>query len=201
MMNRKLFFGKPCPLLAIESLAANLELDQLKHMLHESLDEYSERAEGRHWFPSSAPIDIHNRLREVAADLYKEELYGDQMDYQASILRRCTKLYKKGTALLVDPPCHVDSVKRKAQGSDVRDFDDIYKREYDLSNCSFEEMVEKLVILTHMFSTEPQMYVNHGSDAELIENLWNGHFSDKSEQFASAFRAANQPYRERLYNF
>ena len=77
MVNKKLFFGKPSPLLVMESLAANLELEHLKHILHESLDEYRERAAGRHWFPSTAPIDVHNRLREVAADLYKNELYGD----------------------------------------------------------------------------------------------------------------------------
>ena len=77
MINKKLFFGKPCPLLVLESLAANLELDQLKHILNESLNEYRERAADRHWFPSTAPIDVHNRLREVAADLFTTELYGD----------------------------------------------------------------------------------------------------------------------------
>lgn len=81
MMNKKLFFGKPCPLLAIERLAANLELEQLRHMLHESLNEYKERAEERRWYPATAPIDVHNRLKEVASDLFREELYGDQMDY------------------------------------------------------------------------------------------------------------------------
>ena len=76
------------------------------------------------------------------------------MDYQASILRRCTKLYKKGTALLVDPPFMVDAIKRKAMNAEVRDFDAIFKRDYDISATSFKDMVEKLVILTHLFSTE-----------------------------------------------
>ena len=63
----------------------------------------------------------------------------------------------------------------------MKDFDVIYRRDYDLANSSFEEIVEKLVILTHMYSPELQMFINHGSDIELIEHLWNGRFVDKGE--------------------
>ena len=45
------------------------------------------------------------------------------------------------------------------------------------------------------------MYINHGSDQQLIENLWNGLYSDHKEEFASAFREANKLYRDQLYTF
>ena len=77
MYEKKLFFGKPCPLLMIEQMAATMELDQLKQMFAEGLAEYKVRAVNRSWYPSFAPIDVHNRLREVAADVFMNELYGD----------------------------------------------------------------------------------------------------------------------------
>ena len=92
----------------IEQIAASLELDQLRQIFEDSLKEYKERAVNEQWNPSDAPIDVHNRLREVAAEVFSQELYGDQMEYQASILRRCTKLYNKGVGLIVDLPYHVD---------------------------------------------------------------------------------------------
>ena len=74
---KKLFFGKPCPLVMIEHIAASMELDELKQIFAESLNEYKARAVNRHWNPAYAPIDVHNRLREVAAEKFANELYGD----------------------------------------------------------------------------------------------------------------------------
>ena len=58
------------------------------------------------------------------------------MEFQASILRKCTKLYNKGVALLVDPPNHVDKIKKLAKNEQdsLRDFDEIYTRKFDLED-------------------------------------------------------------------
>ena len=78
--------------------------------------------------------------------------------------------------MLVDPPNHVDKIKEIAKDSDIREFDAIFARQFELENQNFDEMIEKVVILTHMFSTEFQKYVDCGQGAELMEHMWNGHF-------------------------
>ena len=70
MYEKKLFFGKPCPLVMIEHLAASLELDELRQMFNESLIAYKERAVNEMENPAYAPIDVHNRLREVASNKF-----------------------------------------------------------------------------------------------------------------------------------
>ena len=78
--------------------------------------------------------------------------------------------------MLVDPPNHVDKIKEIAKDSDIREFDAIFARQFELENQNFDEMIEKVVILTHMFSTEFQKYVDCGQGAELMEHMGNGHF-------------------------
>lgn len=77
------------------------------------------------------------------------------------------------------------------------EFDEIYTREY--SNLdALEQMVEKLVILTHIYSREFQIYVDKGHGKTLLEQLWNGHFKDEEVDLANLFEKVNQPYRQKL---
>ena len=123
------------------------------------------------------------------------------MEFQAGILRKCTKLYTSGVALLVDPPTHVDKIKEIAKDTDIREFDSIFTRSFELENQNFDEMIEKIVILTHMFSTEFQKYMDCGQGPELMEHMWNGHFIQEDGNVANAFENANQSYRQQLTNF
>ena len=132
MYEKKLFFGRPSPLILIEHLVASLELDQLRQIFDESMNEFSERAVNRMWNPAYAPIDVHNRMREIASEKYEQELNGDLMEFQAGILRKCTKLYTNGVALLVDPPKQVDKIKEIAKNSDCREFDTIFTRQFEI---------------------------------------------------------------------
>lgn len=85
------------------------------------------------------------------------------------------------------------------------DMDTIYTRDYDLDGSSLEEYVEKLAILTHIFSREFQCFAMTNTDehkpSELLDTMWNGAFAnhDLSEaDLAQLFERVNAPYREKL---
>lgn len=59
-------------------------------------------------------------------NLYHKSLYKDQITYQASLLRKCTKLYKE-TVLLIHNLL-VDSIKEAAMNSEIEEFDEIFTR-------------------------------------------------------------------------
>ena len=50
-------------------------------MFRESLIEYKEIALNEKWNPAYAPIDVHNRIREVSSEKFQKELYGDLMEF------------------------------------------------------------------------------------------------------------------------
>ena len=62
-------------------------------------------------------------------------------------------------------------------------------------------MIEKLVILTHMFSRECQQFMNYGLGDELMSHMWNGHFRSEGNNVANDFARVNQAYRDKLRNF
>ena len=115
MYDKKLFFGKANPLLAMEHLAATCSLSDLRHIFDESLDLYLKRALEQEWWPPQFPLDLHNRLKEVVAEHFAEEIYGAQLDLQSTLLQRCVKLYSKEVMLLVDIPSHVDKIKARVK--------------------------------------------------------------------------------------
>ena len=105
--------------------------------------------------------------------------------------------------MLVDPPCHVDKIKEIAQRNDenIREFDEIYNRKFDIEETKFETMMEKVVILSHMFSLEFQKFVKSGNGGEILEHMWDGHYSDHCDNIYSAFARINQPYKDQLQHF
>lgn len=75
------------------------------------------------------------RLREQAARSFTEELYSEQLEFQTSLLLRCTKLYNDDVLLLTEHPKHVEmiksmGIKHRKEESKVRDVEEIYAREY-----------------------------------------------------------------------
>jgi len=62
----------------------------------------------------------------VAIDLFSDKLFNGLLTYQASLLRKCTKLYKE-TALIVNSLL-VDKIKEKASDPDIKELDEIFSR-------------------------------------------------------------------------
>ena len=44
--------------------------------------------------PAEHPIDVHYNLVQIAMKDHTDALYGNYLNYTASILRKCAKLYK-----------------------------------------------------------------------------------------------------------
>ena len=84
-------------------------------------------------------------------------------------MRKCATLYSEGTVMLIDPPCLVDKVKQVAQeNQDLPDFENVYHKNFTIED-TLETMVEKLSILTHIYSREFQKYVERGHSKDLLE--------------------------------
>lgn len=62
----------------------------------------------------------------MAIDLFSDKLFNGLLTYQASLLRKCTKLYKE-TALIVNSLL-VDKIKEKASDPDIKELDEIFSR-------------------------------------------------------------------------
>ena len=57
--DKKLFFGKASPLLALEHLAATRTLSELREIFFGVLSQYKTRATSENWWPPKAPLDLH----------------------------------------------------------------------------------------------------------------------------------------------
>ena len=62
----------------------------------------------------------------MAIDLFSDKLFNGLLTYQASLLRKCTKLYKE-TSLIVNSLL-VDKIKEKANDPDIKELDEIFSR-------------------------------------------------------------------------
>ena len=64
MYEKKIFFGKASPLLAMEHLAATRSLKELQDVFYGSIEGYKDKvanseANDELWWPPSAPLDLH----------------------------------------------------------------------------------------------------------------------------------------------
>ena len=145
--------------------------------------------------PAEHPIDIHLNMVSLAMTEHSDLLYDKRINYQASLLRKCTKLYKQ-TAISVENNL-VAQVYARAENPDIEEFDEIYKRDFtDKKGQSFQEVLEKLTILTHIYNREFQIYLEHGHHETLFQQMFGGVFADLARNSCKEdFYKLNQPYR------
>lgn len=115
--------------------------------------------------PAYDPTDVQKVLQMISAECHHEALYGKLSLYNASLLKKCLRLYKK-TAMVVQDE-RVGPVEHLANMTELPEFDTIFKR--DFSDPSFEGAQEdfhahltKMAILNHLFSREFELYTNMG---------------------------------------
>jgi len=53
----------------------------------------------------------------------------------------------------------------------------VFLREYEIGE-TLEEQIEKMVILTHLFSRDFQLFLDYGHSKDLKDHLWKGRFAD-----------------------
>lgn len=75
--NKKLFFGKPNPLLLIEDLAYRLSLQELEDILGDVMQTYFDEGIKNQTPPAEHPIDIHNNIVQIAMKDYTDKLYSN----------------------------------------------------------------------------------------------------------------------------
>jgi hypothetical protein len=100
-------------------------------------------------------------LRQVCAQVEDEPLYTSLNAYNASLLTKCLKLYKK-TALLADD-CRVERVHQAAKDIDLPEFNQIFTRDFKgADEASFDVYLQKLCIINHLFRRDVELYLHYG---------------------------------------
>ena len=98
--------------------------------------------------------------------------------YNGSLYSKCLKLYKK-TALVAED-WRVPQIQRAAQDPELEEFDKIFTRDFsEAADCSFEEYMQKLCIMNHLFKQDVELYIHYGHGSVLFNQLWGGKFVDK----------------------
>eukprot|EP00347_Sterkiella_histriomuscorum_P017245 403350129 len=200
--NIKLFFGRPNPLLVLEDLAYNMDLQELKDIFLDITQQYHKDALLNHTLPVEHPQDVHHHLKSYTRVKYSNEIYSKELDYQASLLRKCTKLYKENALVITEE--FVDVVKERALNPDISEFDEIFTRDFNAENKPpFEEILEKLSILTHLYDREFQLYMINGQGMSLFDKMFNGIYYDEAseytkQQLLEKYQQINLPYKRIL---
>ena len=129
-----------------------MSLDELREVFHDALDEYADT--NFHMTPTQHPIDLHHRLQLIC-----NEKWDDLNDFKVSLLRKVTRMYNE--TVFICKPNQVHQFQcRIPDGSSLPEFDQIFTREYGKIEDSVEDMIEKVVILTHLYSRDFLMYLD-----------------------------------------
>lgn len=98
--------------------------------------------------PTQHPIDLFHRLQLIC-----NEKWDDLNDFKVSLLRKVTRMYND-TAILCKPNQVHQLSQRVADGTHLPEFDQIFTREYGDIAEPVEDIIEKCVILTHLYSRD-----------------------------------------------
>lgn len=203
--DRNLFFGKVDPLLAMEHIAATRSLEDLRMQFDKALDEFRLRANEEDWNAVYTEEDLGKRLKEIAAEIFEEGIYREQVEFSGSITRRCAKIFNKGVTTLVDPPTMTQAVATQALNKEVREIDEIYTRQFDHLSGSYrqlEDLLEKMAILQHLFSDQFAKYVRFGHAKDMLDHFWHGIFTEHNdltnEQIVAIYKKVSKKYHERV---
>jgi hypothetical protein len=98
----------------------------LKEIFASTQEEYYRLGKTQQVVPAEHPIDIHANLVNIAMLLHTDEIYSKSLTYQASFLRKCTKIYKETSMTMHN--FLVDDVKKKAMNPSIEEFDEIFTR-------------------------------------------------------------------------
>ena len=84
--------------------------------------------------------------------MHTDILYDKVLTYKASLLRKCTKLYKETAITVNDLTVH--KIKQRAMNSQIMEIEPL------------DDVLEKLAMLTHIMNREFQQYLFELPDEE-----------------------------------
>lgn len=111
-------------------------------------------------------------------------MFGRLTEYNASLLKKCTKLYKR-TALVADN-ARIAEIEEKFEDVDIPEFDQIFSRDFENEDAypgisePFDSFLKKLAILNHLCSRHIELTIKHGQGPALFEQLWHGRFKGEA---------------------
>ena len=115
---------------------------------------------------------MHHSLTSICQELPSDPIWQSVVEFNAALLKQCLKLYKTTSIVMHDS--RVDRVAEMIKQADLRDIDEVMPREFeDMTDSSLEEMVEKMAIITHLFSREFELYKNYNQGANVLKSMWS----------------------------
>lgn len=78
--------------------------------------------------PAYDPIDLHKIMQVISAERHHEALYGKLSLYNASLVKKCLRLYKSSILLAQDE--RIGHVEKWANITELPEFDNIFKRDF-----------------------------------------------------------------------
>jgi len=146
----------------LEDVSAVFSLEELKQIFHSVVENYKKVSNDMYNAPSWNEHDFVSNLQEHTKRLYPK-LHAKYTLYNASIFRRMLKLLKS-----VDMTCDnvlFRQISKAVKDPSTPDFDQIFWTEsfdYHVEKLSFEEMMEKQILLKYLFGTDFMDYLNCG---------------------------------------
>lgn len=183
--------ASPHPFMVHEDLCHNLPLDQLKHIFHHSLKEYTRKAKGLGLEPLTQPMDLYYFLHTLSKHFFPEELISKRNSYTASIVQKVTQSFKKAVVIHDHNQC---KLLENQLGVTNPPYESIYTtQEY---NGSIEEVMEKIVILSHLDNKIVRFWIEAGVNP--FDHLFAGQFKYPIKEIQQGFEYFNSYYRDVL---
>jgi hypothetical protein len=174
-----------------EDLVHSLSLDSLRNIFHTTLEEVNRRTKALGWDPARDPSHFYTRLIGISKEKYRNELLTTRAQYTASVVKTFRNTLKE--IAVVVPLIDLESIKYWME-KPTPNFLDMFTQQ--APRDSFEEVIEKLVILSHIDSRDIRNYAE--VNCSPFEVMFKGAFKTKPKELAEAFKHYNAKYSELL---
>jgi len=192
-------------LLVLEDHICNLELEQLKEMYNNLLNEFKKRADQQRITVSMYPPDFSNNIFNLASELFTEELYDKKMQFSAAVFRKFNKLFSNN--FIMTKNSLVEKTFTHTIDFLCPEYNNIFRNnEYNniIENISNDVealniVLEKICILSILYDKELRNYFisNVNPLRVLLKEKFN-HFDDKF--IIDQFNKINEKYSREMEN-
>lgn len=174
-----------------EDLVHSFSLDQLRDIFHTSLSEVIKRSKALGWNPARDPSHFYTRLIGISRERYRQELLTTRCQYTANVINNFKDSCKEISVVV--PMLELDSIKQCLEKKQTEFLTMFPER---VPKDSMEEVIEKLIILSHIDSRELRNYVD--AKCNPFEIMFKRTFKTNHQELSEAFSHFNTKYSELL---
>lgn len=187
----------------MEDLALSLPLDELQQMFVNVLNSFKEKAKNNEFYPSLNVPDFYECIRNISKELFETVFFSKRCQYTAGVFRKIHRIFNHNMLLMNN--ILADLTYQNITDNLCPEYDRIFRGKVyesfldDLSKDkeTFEELMEKLCILSHLVDKEFQNYLVSNSNP--LPFMFNGLFKDIPKNGVSAtFGKYNAIYGKEL---